>query len=63
MNENECPYCPYLIDIMNKDEKINTDRLYFAGMLESIPKFILRHKEQIKLFIESFEKKDPSLLS
>lgn len=60
---NDCPYCPYLIDIMKHDDKIDTDMLYFSGILESIPKFILRHKEQIKLFILAFETKDPEILT
>lgn len=58
-----CPYCPYLIEIMEKDKLLDTDTLYFKNMLEDIPKFILRNKEQIKLFIEAYEKRDPTLLN
>lgn len=57
-----CPYCPYLIKVMIDDDELNTSKLYFDMILEEIPRFILRRKEQIKLFIEAFEKKDPSLL-
>ena len=60
---NNCPYCPYLIEIMKKDDKIDTDMLYFSGILESIPKFILRHKEEIKLFIKAFETNNPDILT
>ena len=59
---NDCPYCPYLIEIMRNDPKIDTDMLYFSGILESIPKFILRHKEEIKLFIKAFEENNTDLL-
>lgn len=58
----DCPYCPYLIDIMFKDDKIDATTLYYKQILESIPKFILRHKEEIKLFIKAFETNNPELL-
>ena len=47
---------------MDRDPKIDTDILYFKGILESIPKFILRHKEEIKLFIKAFETNNPDIL-
>lgn len=57
-----CPYCPYLIEVMKNDKLLDTSALYFNEMLEDIPKFILRNIPQIKLFIEAYEKKDPSLI-
>jgi len=59
---NECPYCEYFIDLMDRDPKIDTDIFYFKGILEAIPKFILRHKEEVKLFIKAFETNNPDIL-
>ena len=57
-----CPYCPFLEKIMLDDDLLDTSMLWYDELFHEIPKFILRHCSQIKLFIEAFEKQDPSLL-
>ena len=55
-----CPYCPYMIKIMRKDQQFR--KMIHSDNFKCISQFILRHRNQVKLFIESYEKKDPDLL-
>jgi len=57
-----CPYCPYFIDLMIKDPKLDTSKLYQYELLDKLAQFILRNKDQVKRYIEAYETKNPNLL-
>ncbi len=49
-----------MIKIMRKDQQFR--KMIHSDNFKCISQFILRHRNQVKLFIESYEKKDPDLL-